>query len=1530
MKSQKALPSRSWLLGCVFVMAGLVMEAGAMDQTLRPQDYRGISLGGPAEYGKVMASSGDWLAVGAPGAGFNHFYAPYTYQDYTEGGRVMLWKREAGVWKLRQALTWPNSNINNYRFGSRLAMDGGRLLVGDGANSGRIHTYKLEADVWSADGTLNAIPDGNSGFTLNGAIAISGDYAAVGSPDGNVNGAAKGGVDLFQRQDHGWVRLARLTDLGVMVQNLGRFLALRGSTVYVSYTDGAPEYGGVMVFEKTADRWLKTRVLADIPKIRHAGIELQVSGDRLFAGTTSVEAPKRVQEFAFTPETGVEVFVTQIQISEGAPWHVSGDLMLIRSIREIHKVFRRQPGPIWVEEASLGYDLHGLMQPFNAIQVAGGELFITGRKVIQNYSVHPQAIAECVQVVRLQQGAWTVVDPLIPLAAERVKDGEFGRGLAASDQWVVVGSPCMNTAPSRRTGLTFIYRRGPNTTFQLHSLLPDPVVPAIPYLDLAHFGTSVAASGDWVAVSLNRPEPLDNIRNPRFIASCVVLYGYDATTDAWTQRAVLRAPTSGHSDEGFGFAMAMQEDRLVLGAPGGRYVCLYDLSAGLPVLESTLMRPDAAEVFGKSVALDGSNLLVGAPSSAGGSAYFYEKKATGWTLNTKLVSGSFASEWRFGQTVALSGNNAMVGVNHKGPGLSVTRTGNVWKAQKLLTHEYYGEAPVGTAMSGTLAVFSDRQPYFPLSVYELQKGVWTRIPQAVPAISGGGSSVVIHEGQLLARALREVRVMDLNRRPAVSFASPVFIESQQGNTWTLDAGEYVPDMEVKPFAGVTLTHQGAATTKVNIEVASGEGELTLKTNLITLLPGQSQVLDLAFLPRTTGQKTLTLTLSPDTPNTPPQVYVFRAMVLSIPNQLQFIQRPEAQFVNRGDGNMAELAAGVSGTLPWSFRWLKNGKFIPGATSPLLRTKDAGVYQVEVTNPYGSIQTDPVPVGFWDLKTDNEQIILVGGSAKASVIVSGPGIKVSWSKDEGAAPGLVPLTDGPLVSGSQTPNLTARNVQTTTTYIAYMTMPAGVPGRDDLMAEANFLVEAATLPEVIFEQVGPMIVGQEGGLSLGYAFSGSQGPVIIFRVSGLPPGMRAGADGQILGAPTTPGVYNVSASVTVSGFSSPTKTARVLVTKHFDVSPGVYWGWIEPSEDLPLGGAVMLDVTPTSSFSGSMLLGMTRTPLAGALDPATDFRSRDMAFPILLGGQRKVVYVQWAGPTVLGLIVRDASTPFNPELPVTSISDIVLIKPLLSPVASAETLGRHNFGLLSRAGDGMAGPEGHGFGTLTVAADRRVAYTAQLADGTTLTGSTWLSVAENDPEAIEQVYFYQGDAKTRSHLRGAVRLRAEDSEIHRDLDWQRLPGPGRTYPEGFGPVEVRVATSRYPAPGNAPSLPGTAHQVSLSADGVYVNPTPFRLTPQNRAIVGKGADNPLQLRLDVYAPTGLFTGQFTLRDEDPANPARTIPRVVQYRGVLLPEWESGIGFFLVPKLADLSADPPTTLQTSPIVSGSVQVEAVVAP
>jgi len=1512
-------------------MAGLVVEAGAVDQTLRPQDYRGLSLGGAAEYGKVMASSGDWLAVGAPGAGFNHFESTYPNQDYTQGGRVMLWKRDAGVWKLRQALTWPNSNINNYRFGSRLAMDGDRLLVGDGTNSGRIHAYKLEADVWSADGTLNAIADGNSGFTLNGAIAISGDYAAVGSPDGNVNGAPKGGVDLFQRQHHGWVRLARLTDLGVMVQNLGRFLALRGSTVYVSYTDGAPEYGGVMVFEKTADRWLKTRVLADIPKIRHGGIELQVSGDRLFAGTTSVEAPKRVQEFAFTPETGVEVLVTQVQISESVPWHVSGDLMLVRSGRDTCRVFRRQSNPVWEEEASLGYDLHRLMQPFNAIQVVGGELFITGRKFIENYSVHPQAIAECVQVMSLQQGSWKVLDTLLPLAAERVKDGEFGRGLAASDQWVVVGSPCMNNAPSRRTGLTFIYRRGPNSTFQFHSLLPDPVVPAIPYLDLAHFGTSVAAAGNWVAVSLNRPEPQYGYSgNPTFITSCVVLYAYDVSTDAWVQKAVLQAPTSGHSNEGFGYAMAMQGERLAVGVPGGRYVCLYDMSSGLPVLESTLMRPDAAEVFGKSVALDGTNLLVGAPSSAGGSAYFYEKKATGWTLNTKLVSGSFASEWRFGQTVALAGNNAMVGVNHKGPGLPVVRTGNVWKAQKPLTHEYYGEAPVGTAMSGSLAVFSDRQPYFPLSVYGLQNGVWARIPQAVPAISGGGSSVVIHEGQLLARALREVRVMDLNRRPAVTFASPVFIESQQGNTWTLDAGEYVPDVEVKPFAGVTLTHQGAATTKVNIEVASGEGELTLKTNPITLLPGQSQVLDLAFLPRTTGQKTLTLTLSPDTPNTPPQVYVFRAMVLAIPNQLQFIQRPEAQFVNRGDGNMAELAAGVSGTLPWSFRWLKNGKFIPGATSALLRTKDAGLYQVEVTNPYGSIQTDPVPVGFWDLKTDHEQIILVGGNAKASVVVSGPGIKVRWGKDEGVDPGLVPLTDGPYVSGSQTPNLTVRNVQTTTTYIAYMTMPTGIAGQDDLLAEAGFQVEAAAPPEVAIQQHGPLIVGQEDGLSLGYEFSGSQFPPIFFRVSGLPPGMRATADGQILGAPTTTGVYTVSASVTVSGFTSSTKSARILVTKHSGVSPGSYWGWIEPSEDLPLGGAVVLDITPTSSFSGSMLLGMTRTPLAGALDPTKDFRSRDMAFPILLGGQRKVVYVQWAGPTVLGLMVRDPSTPFNPELPVTSISDIVLIKPLLSPAASAESLGRHNFGLLSRAGDGMAGPEGHGFGTLTVAADRRAGYTAQLADGTTLTGSTWLSVAENDPEAIEQVYFYQGDAKTRSHLRGAVRLRADDSEIHRDLDWQRLPGTGRTYPEGFGPVQLRVATSRYPAPGNAPSLPGTTHQVSLSADGVYVNPTPFRLTPQNRAVVGKGVENPLQLRLDVYAPTGLFTGQFTLRDEDPANPARTIPRAVQYRGVLLPEWESGVGFFLVPKLADPSAEPPTTLQTSPIVSGSVQVEAVVAP
>lgn len=76
---------------------------------------------------------------------------------------------------------------------------------------------------------------------------------------------------------------------------------------------------------------------------------------------------------------------------------------------------------------------------------------------------------------------------------------------------------------------------------------------------------------------------------------------------------------------------------------------------------------DAEDVFGRAVALSGDTALVGAPGdedpngSRAGSAYVFSRSSGGWTQTAKLAAPDGASDDTFGRAVALDGDTALVG-----------------------------------------------------------------------------------------------------------------------------------------------------------------------------------------------------------------------------------------------------------------------------------------------------------------------------------------------------------------------------------------------------------------------------------------------------------------------------------------------------------------------------------------------------------------------------------------------------------------------------------------------------------------------------------------------------------------------------------------------------------------------------------------------------------------------------------------------------------------------------------------------------
>jgi ELWxxDGT repeat protein len=107
------------------------------------------------------------------------------------------------------------------------------------------------------------------------------------------------------------------------------------------------------------------------------------------------------------------------------------------------------------------------------------------------------------------------------------------------------------------------------------------------------------------------------------------------------------------------------------------------------------------------------------------------------------------------------------------------------------------------------------------------------------------------------------------------------------------------------------------------------------------------------------------------------------------------------------GAGATLAVAVTGTAPFSYRWLRNGETVAGATGPMLNIAaaagaDAGAYTVVVTNAAGTATSAAAHLIVIGAPTLSAQPLnttaFVGASATFSVTASGDALRYLWLRD----------------------------------------------------------------------------------------------------------------------------------------------------------------------------------------------------------------------------------------------------------------------------------------------------------------------------------------------------------------------------------------------------------------------------------------------------------------------------------------------------------------------------------------------------
>jgi hypothetical protein len=254
----------------------------------RTQRIRSPMPDAPDHFASAIAATGNRVVVGRDRADGG------SRSTGVPSGAVTVYRR-AGLHFQHEADLLPPVPEAGDEFGAAVAIDGTLIAVGsprddEGAtDAGSVSLWTLRDDAWVPEGELRA-PDPHTADWFGSAVAVAGDWVAVGAYGADPRGEKSGAVYLFRRSAAGWSLHMKLAPRDLQAGDwFGFALALDGDWLAV----GAPRddsiaesSGSVRLFERRGDEWLQTAEL--LPRAGSVtawfGYALALDRDRLLVG----------------------------------------------------------------------------------------------------------------------------------------------------------------------------------------------------------------------------------------------------------------------------------------------------------------------------------------------------------------------------------------------------------------------------------------------------------------------------------------------------------------------------------------------------------------------------------------------------------------------------------------------------------------------------------------------------------------------------------------------------------------------------------------------------------------------------------------------------------------------------------------------------------------------------------------------------------------------------------------------------------------------------------------------------------------------------------------------------------------------------------------------------------------------------------------------------------------------------------------------------------------------------------------------
>jgi hypothetical protein len=310
------------------------------------------------------------------------------------------------------------------------------------------------------------------------------------------------------------------------------------------------------------------------------------------------------------------------------------------------------------------------------------------------------------------------------------------------------------------------------------------------------FGNKVALAGDTALISAVTADP-GGVNAEGLCYVCV----RDGT--GWVEQATLArsAPQAGAL---FGSDVALQGDTAVVGAtgvfPGGRAIVF--TRTGTTWSEQATLAPNNTLQnlsFGRSVAIDGDTIVVGAPhiTNKRGSAYVFVRTGTDWSFQKKLQPATSSLGDGFGVSVDVQGELIVIGApgeNHSGlvdagAAYAFERSGTKWtETNRMVAGDPVDDADFGSAIDldgDSVAVGSSGYETAAGAVYVCVRDGTSFIEQAkvtstaLSFQSRFGATLSLQGGRLAVGARGEWT-------GAGASAGAVYLFSESGGAWSLD------------------------------------------------------------------------------------------------------------------------------------------------------------------------------------------------------------------------------------------------------------------------------------------------------------------------------------------------------------------------------------------------------------------------------------------------------------------------------------------------------------------------------------------------------------------------------------------------------------------------------------------------------------------------------------------------------------------------------------------------------------------------